>query len=170
MKWVVGTGRCGLHNYTALHGGFIQSNKDWKQLVIRRHHGEEWNRAHVEEVFKWRMGLDYPCIADCSQFMFIDVIREVDPEAEFVWLIRNREDCIKSFMRRIGEDDRIHPKGWEFKTERKRELIEWYYDEVNLIIAEKLMGAKYEKLSTEDMPRAKDVDYLSELARTEVFS
>ncbi len=56
-------------------------------------------------------------------------------------------------MRRVGEDSRIHPKDWKFETGRKRELIEWYIDEVTNIIREKLKGAKYKVVWTEDMPR-----------------
>lgn len=164
MEWVVGTGRCGMHNYTALNGGFIQSRKAWKQEAIKKYHGEEWDKKHVENVIRERMNFPYPCVTDCSQFMFIDDIRRVDKKAKFVWLVRDREECIKCFMNKVGEADRIHPKGWRFETSRKRDLISWYYDEVNSIINKYLSGANYEIIKTETMPKA-SLDKIEELRK-----
>lgn len=154
MKWVVGTGRCGMHNYTALQGGFIQSAQQWKDIGVRRYHGEPYDIGYVQNVIRSRMELPFPCVTDCSQFIFIDFIKELDPHASFVWLQRNKKDCVESFMNREGEDHRIHPKGWIFDTSKKRELLEWYYDEVNRIIEVGLCGTKFEHIRTEDLPKA----------------
>lgn len=166
MQWVVGTGRCGMHNYTALEGGYISSAKEWKQNLVKKYHGDNYNKTMIRSVIAKRMQLPYPCITDCAQFMVIDEIAQIDRDAEFIWLIRDKEPCVNSLMQRIGEEDRIHPKGWEFKTERKKELIEWYYDEVNKIIGEKLKGKKYKVLHTDQMPLAslEDVEKLRKFA------
>lgn len=153
MKWIVGTGRCGLHNYTKLYGGVIASPKDWKTLIVKRYHGEDWNEDYVREEIRIRRDMDIPFFTDCGQFMFIDIIAEEDPNSEFVWIIRRKEDCVASFMRRPGEENRIHPKGWNFDRDRKKELIEWYYDEVNKIIEEKLKGKKYVQIDTYSMEK-----------------
>lgn len=48
MEWVVGTGRCGLHNYTAMKGGFIRSRIEWKRNIVKRYHGEKWDARAVQ--------------------------------------------------------------------------------------------------------------------------
>jgi hypothetical protein len=161
MKWVVGTGRCGMHNYTALHGGYIQSSQAWKDAGVSRYHGKDWDKGLVRSVIRERLGLPFPFVTDCAQFMFIDLIRQLDPNAEFVWLQREKKACVDSFMEKVGEDHRIHPIGWDFKYENKRRLLEWYYDEVNEIIRQNLIGAKFEHIKTEDLPRASEESVLA---------
>lgn len=156
MIWVVGTGRCGMHNYTALQGGWIQSAKDWKGLAVKRFHGELTHEEveHINGVIRMRMALPYPCVSDCAQFIFIDIIRHVDPSATFVWLQAEKERCVEEFMAKSGEEFRIHPKGWHFHEENKKRLLEWYYETVNHIIRHELEGASFKKIRTEDLPRA----------------
>lgn len=156
MRWVVGTGRCGIHNYTAIHGGFVQSRSDWKEIAIKKYHGIEYDKDYVLKTLIRRKNLKLPCVADCAQFMFINEIKSIDPDAEFIWLIRDKKKCVDSFMKKSGEDCRIHPKGWEFKHSTKKQLIEWYYDEVNKIIERDINGSKYQLIKTEDLERASE--------------
>lgn len=139
-------------------------------MVVDRYHEAPFNDDYIKRLFEWRKKLDVPCVTDCGQFMFIDYIRKVDKDATFIWIVRNKENCIKSFMQRPAEDKRIHPRGWVFKPETKKELIEWYYDEVNKIIENFLVGAKYQKIKTEDMPKvdtSQTVIYSKEIAENE---
>lgn len=154
MKWVLGTGRCGMKNYTLWKQGYIHSDHTLRQIAVKKFHGEATDKEmeYAKQVFIERSRMPYPSVADCCQFMFIDLICFVDPAAEFVWLQRDREACIRSFMDRGAEEQRIHPKGWNFKYEKKRELLEWYYDTVNKTIAEGLMGRPHEKILTHEMP------------------
>ncbi len=157
MRWVVGTGRCGLHNYTALVGGYIHSDSYWREQVVKRHHGAKYDEAYVDQVIKNRMEMDFPCVTDCAQFMFIDRIIALDPDACFVWITRDKKDCVGSLMQRVGEDKRIHPEGWDFRSDNKQKLIEWYYDEVQKYIKTFLTNhMKVERINTYDMEKVVD--------------
>jgi hypothetical protein len=159
MRWVIGAGRCGLHNYTEIHKGIIESPLNLKLEGIKKYHGNPYDKKLVDWNMRKRASMDVPCFADCGQFMFIEEIIDADPKAEFVWLRRvDREAQIKSFMKRVGEAHRIHPNGWKFETARKRELIEWYIDEVNKIILQKLTDngvGSFLEITTESMPDLK---------------
>ena len=153
MRWAVGTGRCGMHNWTRWRNGFVESDPKLRKLAVDYFQDPSTPLDYAYEVFKKRMSLGVDSLADCCQFMFINVISELDKDAEFDWLIRDRKDCIESFMNKPGEDTRIHPKGWDFKYENKQALIEWYYDKVNEIILNNLQGKKYTLIPTESMPK-----------------
>ena len=156
MKWVVGTGRCGLHNYTALNDGFIEATDKFKECGHKKFHGDPYDEDHVRSVIRDRMKRKAGCITDCGQFMFIDIIAEEDPDAEFIWIIRDKDACVESFMNRPNEDKRIHPKGWDFAHKNKMKLIIWYYDTVNETIEKLLEGKKFTKIRTEDMEKVVD--------------
>lgn len=166
MKWVLGTGRCGMHTYTALYGGYINSAQEWKDQSIKKHHGEPYDESLVGKIIIKRMRLPYPFITDCAQFMFLDEIKYLDKNASFVWLIRNKKDVIEGFMSKVAEDKRIHPKGWDFAYKNKRKLLDWYYDEVNRIIEKGLVGTKFEKIEYESLPKVseKDIEKLRVMA------
>ena len=163
MIWVVGTGRCGMHNYTAIMRGFIQSRQDWKGLCLKRYHDGLTNDEEllVRRVIETRKNLPHYCVTDCAQFIFIDLIRNIDSEAKFVWLVEDKKKVVDGFMEKGGEDKRIHPKGWEFKHENKRKLLEWYYDEVNSIIEKSLVGADFVQVKNSDVPRATEEDIMA---------
>lgn len=155
MKWVLGTGRCGMKNYTEWKKGFIHSDQRLREIAVKRYQEKDLTQGDINyayEVLKTRRDMEVPSVADCCQFMFIDMISYIDPAAEFVWVKRDRENCIRSFMDRGAEDERIHPVGWDFNYQNKRRLLEWYYDEVNRIIEVGLQGKKFEQIRTEDMP------------------
>lgn len=166
MKWVVGTGRCGMHNYTALHDGYINSSAEWKEQGLLRYHGKEWDRGLVESVVKKRMVMPYGCVTDCSQFIFLDIIKKLDKNAKFVWLIADKQKCIEGFMSKVGEDKRIHPEGWDFAYKNKRQLLSWYYDEVNNIIKEHLYGTNHEIVHSDNLEKApiEKIEKLKEFA------
>lgn len=154
MKWVLGTGRCGMQNYTTWKNGYIESNQPIRALSVKKFQVglTDEEEDYVTDFFKARAELNVPSVADCCQYMFIDTICDVDQNAEFVWLIRKREDCIRSFMDKHSEEQRIHPIDWVFSNETKPKLMEWFYDTVNGIIFGGLMGKRFEKIKTESMP------------------
>lgn len=156
MKWVLGTGRCGLHSYTAWKGGTIESNDPIRELAVKKYQDgltKEENK-YVLDFFRNRSNLNTPLITDCVQFMFMREILQVDPKAEFVWIVGEKAKVIEGFMSKVAEDKRIHPKGWDFNYNNKRKLLAWYYDEVNKIIEENLisLNKKFEKVLTKDIP------------------
>ena len=166
MIWVVGTGRCGMHHYTSHVNGYIQSAKDWKGLSVKRYHNEDWNEPYVRDVIRYRMNLPYSCVTDCAQFMFMDLIKEIDNDAHFIWLVRDKKSVVDGFMQKPGEDNRIHPRGWDFSYKNKRALLEWYYDEVNSIIEKNLNGASYEMVPYESIPKSTE----EEISKLRVFA
>ena len=149
--FAVGTGRCGMNNWAKLVGGYAESEVPLRALAVKYFHDPSTDLSYAVEKFKSRLADPAPGIADCCQHMFINLIHELDPTVEFVWLIREKEACINSFMKKGAENERIHPIGWEFKESTKRDLISWYYDTVNSRINEALKGKKYTIIRTEDM-------------------
>lgn len=154
MRWVLGTGRCGMQNYTTWKQGFIHSDQKLREIAVRKYQGEmsQEDYEYARSIFIERSQMPFPSIADCCQFMFIDLISFIDSNAKFVWLVREREACIRSFMDRGAEEQRIHKKGTEFSYEGKPARIASYIDEVNRIISEGLRGRDFEMILTESMP------------------
>lgn len=152
MIWVVGTGCCGMHKYTKSVGGFIESTEELKELAVKRYHDQKTDMTRARKIFFDRSLLSTSCVTDCGQFMFIDIISDMDKKAEFVWLKRkDKTECVNRFMNRVAEDKRIHPKGWDFNYKNKRRLLEWYVDEVTYLIEKALNGKKFQVVYTEDL-------------------
>ena len=102
MKWALGTGRCGTHSYAAQTGGLHEP----KPAILRA--GEAWADERLGRrgdayddtaaILRTRAVLGAPCVADLHQSWAIDIIREVDPEPSFVWLVRPPEELVRSML------------------------------------------------------------------------
>lgn len=130
----------------------MESDARLRKLAIDYFQEPSTPLDYAYEVFKKRADMDVPGVADCCQFMFINVIKQVDPNPHFDWLIRDKKACVDSLFEKSSEAERIHPKGWDFKYENKRELLEWYYDKVNEIIERDVQGSNFTLIPTESMP------------------
>lgn len=155
MKWAVGTGRCGMENWKRWQKASIESDVQLRALAVERYHNPETPMNYAVEKFEERASKETPGWADCCQFMFMDIINDIDKDPLFVWIVGDKLSVVEGFMRKNAEAERIHPKGWNFAYENKRPLLEWYYDEVNRIIDKNIKdhNLNYELIHTTDMPR-----------------
>lgn len=149
--FAVGTGRCGMNSWAKTVGGYAESEVALRKLAVDYYQNPETDLSYAYEKFRKRLADPAPGISDCCQFMFINLIYELDPTVKFIWLLRNKKDCVKSFMKKGSEEERIHPKGMIFTPENKLAHLNWYYDEVNYIIHRSLIGKNFEVILTDDL-------------------
>jgi hypothetical protein len=99
MIWGVGTGRCGTRSLAGQLGGLHEPvprleehpvqykcdiNKDVRGLLIER----------LQE----RLDLGATAIVDLKHSYVVDLICEVDPDAKFIWMLREPVPCISSLL------------------------------------------------------------------------
>lgn len=101
---------------------------------------DAYYEKRIRRSLKIRASLDAPAISDCFQSLFIKEIISIDPNASFIWLVRNKSDCVRSMLQRKALPF------WE--TE---ELASEYYDRINDRIRKDLVGLKYEKVNVDDL-------------------
>jgi len=143
MIWGLGTGRCGTRSLAAQYGG-LHEPKPWFKEEARNYwmHGEEELLRHR---IKERAKLDTPLVVDFKQSWCIPLILEIDPDARFVWLIRDAVDCVNSMVAGKWWSDRdwhgtrrIEPRaGWTPLDGRMNKCV-WYWLTTNRIIDDHL--------------------------------
>jgi hypothetical protein len=156
MIWVIGTGRCGTKSYAVWKGGVHEPRPSIRQEALQYYYKQDKSEALME---KLKDRLKYGLCSDNCQSLVIAPIVSIDKKAKFVWLIRNPNDCIHSFMRRGGwnayiETLKIEPKKGFHEHWGDLQKFTWYYWFLNGIIAQRLSetGASFEIVHTEDIP------------------
>ena len=100
MLWIVGTGRSGTKSAAREYEGVHEPEPWIGHLASRYYLGERGVGArHLEKLLTRRARLDAGCVSDHWQSLCIPLIEEVDPEARFVWLVRDPFQTVRSFLR-----------------------------------------------------------------------
>lgn len=142
MIWGVGTGRCGTKSLAMQLKGEHEP-KPWLE-----HEPAHYARGILSSVdklnllanLKDRSRLITPIIVDLKHSYVMDLIEKVDPDAAFIYLVRNPFDCIASFI--LGGaftdqdqqgNDKLQPKpGYSAGVEVSRLLkTTWFWRETN---------------------------------------
>lgn len=142
MIYVIGTGRCGTGSMAIKLNGLHEPNPRLHFPFRLRYEGF-WDRTYQKwtlDILKARAKLNTPAICDMYQSLFIDEISLIDPTAEFIWLIRKKDDCVESMVRRKTNCL------WETK-----EKANHFYNYINHEIEQQLKGKSYEILATESI-------------------
>ncbi len=158
--WGIGTGRCGTVTLAKVRGG-IHEPKPWIHKEAARYYcGERGDELlnSLRHKLAARLRLKEELIVDSKQSLIIPFIMEIDPGAEFVWLVREPRASMKSFSawefysREPSEDFgyeldqwRARPPGgfpsnWSLLMKRL-----WFWEEINKVIARdlELTGAPF---------------------------
>ena len=174
MKWGVGTGRCGTKSLSIILGGVHEAVPFIQDEAALYRDGSR-DKA-ILQTLKRKLRKHYlrglPAV-DIQFSYVIPLIVEVDPDAEFVWAIRNPKDMVASAMHknlygrtlenaverwgRFGEFKlhldklRIRPKGdlWDKTSQLFR--CYWYWVTVNKLIERDLSDKDYTVIFTHQM-------------------
>lgn len=158
MIWGVGTGRCGTKSLAETIGGVHEPQPWLLDEPVRYLLGETELKDVLIEKLRARLELGVP-IVDLKNSYLIDLIIEVDPSAQFIWMWRDPEDCIRSFLAGgswTEQDDfgakKLRPKfGWQPEATRLDKAI-WYWREVNHFLDINLMWSTFEVWKTTELP------------------
>ncbi|MDP2652067.1 MAG: hypothetical protein Q8O94_02935 [bacterium] len=173
-------------SYAETIGGL---HEPWPHIIKEAasyYYSKEPSKALIQKI-KQRMLITTPGIIDHRQSLVIPVIKTLDANAAFVWLIREPMSCINSFYSRgwyqtgdntIFGQNRIREKeGWSEKTLFQK--LCWHWVEVNTIILDELpkesevkviftnsLLIHMNKRTVKQMPAAttKDIDYYQQHA------
>lgn len=149
MIYAVGTGRCGTKSYADQTGGLHEPDKVFGYLcMLYDLTGQRFTQ--LINMIRVRKDLATPCISDWKQSFVIDLIREFDKDAKFVWLLRNPISTIKSYMRRGKYEDIVRPGiAVKFPDEwGDFEKFCWLWKATNLLIEDNLKDADFEVVRT----------------------
>ena len=145
MIWGVGTGRCGTMSLAKQLGGVHEPGGLGRVMPWMRYGlACDWESLSLDLLE--RSEREVPVIVDPRHSYVIPLIREVDPDAQFVWIYRDPVECIESWLARgnwrDGSDDagtRYSPEGGYPKVWWRFEKGIWFWREVNSRIRRDLM-------------------------------
>jgi len=149
MLMGLGTGRCGTKSLAVQLGG-LHEPKPWlKEEPVQYKCDRNMDvRDSLLENLKARSELPVPIIVDLKHSYVIDLICEVDPEAEFIWMLRDPVDCISSLLNGGAwtKTDWHGARKWRpfggWKDDVPREMrVVRYWIEINKMIEKSLMEA-----------------------------
>jgi len=156
--WGCGTGRCGTKSLAADLGG-LHEPKPWLgPAATAAYYGDEAAYRLCRERLHERLALGVP-VVDLKHSLLIPLICQVDPEAEFIWVIRDPAGCVASFLagnawtKAHAWPNLWHPHGgWPEAFSRFDKAL-GYWCEVNLIIGAALAvcGRPWEQRRTVDL-------------------
>lgn len=174
--WGIGTGRCGTatlaHTCCGLH-----EPRPWIHEVATKYY---WGRRDQETLealaraLTWRHRQPREVVVDLKQSLVIDLIVDIDPDAYFVWLVREPKSAVRSFMSYeyfCRQFDTEPLKALRYEMDKWRTMPEegipedwslpmtcmWYWNEMNTVIFETLKktGAPFEILLTTELGNRK---------------
>lgn len=156
----VGTGRCGTKSLAAYMRGVHEPTPWLREEAIAAYWGDPVARALCIGKLRSRLRLYAPIVVDMKQSYLIPLICRLDPEAAFVWMVRNPAACIASFLAGGSwtETNQYgaglwHPRaGWALNLSRfDKAMIFWR--EVNHLIAQDLAacGRPWQCVRTEEL-------------------
>jgi hypothetical protein len=172
--WGIGTGRCGTATLAIVNKG-LHEPRPWFYEEATRYYWGERDEELMETLRRkvaQRIRSPYEMVVDQKQSLIIPLLVEMDPEAKFVWLIREPIDAVKSYMafgyfrRETGKWDwqrvildiwRLRPQeGWPNGWSAESKCF-WYWYEVNRVIERDLKetGAEFEIIFTHDLGEKK---------------
>lgn len=108
--YVVGTGRCGTASLAEKLGGLHEPEPNIVHEATQYYFGNLDIYPTLVNKLKERKKLSTSVIADNKQSLVIPLIREIDPKAKFVLLVREPMSCIKSFYARGAYSEDEHKK------------------------------------------------------------
>ena len=100
MQYVVGTGRCGTATIAQQLGGVHEPRPSIVKEAFDYYMGNRQFIGELAKKLRIRAAMDTPVISDNRQSYVIPLIREIDPDAEFIVLIREPRACIASMLHR----------------------------------------------------------------------
>jgi len=142
MIFGCGSGRCGTRSLATQLGGLHEPEPWLKEEPVQwQCDGDTDVRESLIANLTARAKKDTPIIVDLKHSYVIDLICEVDPYAEFIWMLRNPVDCISSLLNGGAwtKTDwhgarKWRPKGgWNDKVCRERRVLTYWIQINNLI-------------------------------------
>lgn len=174
--WGIGTGRCGTATLARTCCGLHEPRPWIFKEAVKYYWGDhsDANVGLLQDKLGYRMRVPHEVIVDLSQSHVIPVIAKLDPDAYFVWLVREPIEAVKSFMGfeyfirksgmsplerlRYGLDTwRTAPKeGWPEHWGWLMKCL-WYWNEMNSVILKGLQetGAEFEIILTNELGNRK---------------
>lgn len=162
--YIVGTGRCGTTSLASIWDGVHEPEPNIIYEATRFYLGDTSIQRNLIEKIKARKNLDTRIIVDNKQSTVIPLLKEVDPKAEYVLLVREPMPCIESFYARgaYSQDEHLHRKSiWV--DNRLRPIADfpknwttfmkcaWYWTEVHRVILSTIGNAKFSVMYTEEI-------------------
>lgn len=159
MIWGIGAPRSGTMTLAYLRGGVHEPRPVVDQEVF------EYTRNKIEGQLAIKLAarakLETPIVVDCTQTFAIPMIKAVDPAAEWVVLIRNPVDCVRSLLARgtyllgtRGNDYRPRPEKWPEDYDFIDKCA-WYWKWTYKVVLRDLsqdFDHRVEIIRTEDLP------------------
>lgn len=94
----MGTGRCGTKSLAADLGGLHEPEPWFGADATAAYWGDEQAIKLCRARLEYRLELGAPAIVDLHHSYIMPLICDVDPDASFVWAIRQPVACIGSFL------------------------------------------------------------------------
>lgn len=95
--WGIGTGRCGTRSLARDLGGVHEPKPHYGPEATLAYWGSPAARQRCWVRLQSRLALGVP-VVDLHHSLLIGLICQVDPQAEFIWLIRHPMTCVASFL------------------------------------------------------------------------
>lgn len=161
MFWGIGTGRCGTRSLAEYLGG-LHEPKPWFKELPAKYAAEEITSEEMQELddhIHERASMDTPIIVDLKHSMIVPLIMRADPEARFIWPVREPFATIHSLLCGGAWTDqdwngsrKLHPKGG-WKDEGRVDKAIWYYEHTyKNILGHAYKDAIILTVRTEDIP------------------
>jgi len=100
MIWGIGAGRCGTATYAFENGGLHEPYPLIVEEAARYWRGERSPELlqRLEHRLRARLWAPVDLVVDLKQSLVIPAICELDPQAEFIWLLRDPESSVRSML------------------------------------------------------------------------
>ena len=95
--WGVGTGRCGTKSLAKDMGGLHEPSPRLGDYACLTKFSES-AYYYCSHVIRCRHLMEAPIIVDMHHSYLIDMIMDIDSEAQFIWLIREPLQCVTSLL------------------------------------------------------------------------
>jgi hypothetical protein len=159
MIYVVGTGRCGTMTLARLLGGVHEPSPPIIAEATDYYLGRHGCLGALVAKLRVRASLKTPAISDNKQSTVIPVIREVDPRAEFIMLVREPIGCVASFVRRgtyrrrvdVWERHRLRPLTGFPRDWTQSMKCGWLWAETNRVVLSSLGAGPSRIMFTDEL-------------------
>jgi hypothetical protein len=161
----LGTGRCGTRSLAKDLGGIHEQQPWFSVEAIAAYWGDEQARELCRAKLERRLASGVPQV-DLHQSYLIPIICSVDPDAEFIWLVRHPMTCIASFVAggawsRMNNDSESlwRPRyGWPVGLPRFDKALHYWLN-VNVLLERELVasGHPWRLVRTETLVAHKNV-------------
>jgi len=161
MIYVVGCLRSGTQSIASITKGAREPHPKIVEEALTFYRGDYTFLSRLKEKLRTRKELDVPLISDHHQSYVIQIIKEVDPDAEFIVLLRRPHDVMKSLMaRRWYRPDQwfhLRPRqGWSGQQWTQLLKVGWLWTETYRVILRELDGTPFRLVATENLTEVCD--------------